>query len=90
MNVLQTKIAAEPSTEVRLVEYEKAAKMACELKSFEEARNLFPDVDLVEMPYVCLDFVFVYTLLVDGLGMDTAFFQCSLALANIYFLITYF
>ncbi|KAJ1688916.1 hypothetical protein LUZ63_013071 [Rhynchospora breviuscula] len=65
-----TNIAGKPSTELRLLDYQKAAKMVCEVKSFEEAHILLPVVDLVELPYSCLDFVFVYTMLVDGFGFD--------------------
>lgn len=71
MDALQIGIAAKPSTELRLLEFEKAAKMACEAKSFEEAHILMPVVALVELPYVCLDFVFVYSVFVDGFGRNT-------------------
>lgn len=62
---------SNPSTNLRLLEYEKVAKEACGVTSFEEAHSLYPDVPLFDLPYLCMDLVYVYTVLVDGFGKHT-------------------
>ncbi|KAJ3684284.1 hypothetical protein LUZ61_013448 [Rhynchospora tenuis] len=62
--------SSNPSTDLRLSEYEKSAKVACGASSFEDARNLFPDVPVFDLPYLCMDLVYVYAVLVDGFGID--------------------
>ncbi|KAJ4771967.1 Ectonucleoside triphosphate diphosphohydrolase 5 [Rhynchospora pubera] len=61
---------SKPSTDLRLLEYEKFAKVACGASTFEDAHNLFPSVPLFDLPYLCMDLVYVYTVLVDGFGID--------------------
>lgn len=62
---------SNPSTDLKLLEYEKAAKVACAVKSFEEAHILYPDVPSFDLPYLCMDLVYVYSVLVDGFGKHT-------------------
>ncbi|XP_078180986.1 putative apyrase 3 [Carex rostrata] len=61
---------SNPSTNLRLLEYEKVAKEVCGVTSFEEAHSLYPDVPLFDLPYLCMDLVYVYAVLVDGFGID--------------------
>ncbi|OIT38401.1 PREDICTED: apyrase 2-like [Nicotiana attenuata] len=54
---------------VRPVDYESAAKRACET-GLEGAKSAFPRVDPDNLPYLCMDLVYQYSLLVDGFGLD--------------------
>ncbi|CAN8260497.1 unnamed protein product [Cochlearia groenlandica] len=53
---------------VRPLDFEKAAKKACNMK-MEEGNSKFPRVEEDNLPYLCLDLVYQYTLLVDGFGI---------------------
>ncbi|CAL5027368.1 unnamed protein product [Urochloa decumbens] len=44
------------------------AENACKL-SIEEAKIAFPDVHDADLPYICMDLAYQYTLLVDGFGV---------------------
>nr|AFK41199.1 unknown [Lotus japonicus] len=60
----------KPNAKIRPVDLKTAAKLACKT-NLEDAKSKYPDLyekDSVE--YVCLDLVYVYTLLVDGFGLD--------------------
>ncbi|KAJ3690908.1 hypothetical protein LUZ61_020072 [Rhynchospora tenuis] len=59
-----------PSTDLKLLEYEELAKVSCGAKSLEEAHNLFPIVPAFDLPYLCMDLVYVYSILADGFGID--------------------
>nr|GMD72311.1 apyrase-like [Ipomoea batatas] len=48
--------------------YLVAAKLACETK-FEDVKSTFPNAEEEDYPYLCMDLVYQYTLLVDGLGL---------------------
>ncbi|XP_060173725.1 apyrase 2-like [Lycium barbarum] len=54
---------------VRPADYESAAKRACET-NLEAGKSDFPHVDPDNLPYLCMDLVYQYTLLVDGFGLD--------------------
>jgi hypothetical protein len=79
---------------MKLSAYEEAAKTACGVKSFEEAHNLYPDVPLFDLPYLCMDLVYVYSVLVDGFGEYTRsgrtsivclwFYYCKFLFHNFY------
>ncbi|KAJ0605771.1 putative apyrase [Helianthus annuus] len=58
---------SERVVEVRPQDFKVAAKHACET-TFEDAKSTYPNVDPEDLPYLCMDFVYQYTLLVDGFG----------------------
>jgi apyrase len=49
------------------VDFEEAAKKACQTE-LEDAKSSYPRVDDGNLPYICMDLVYQYTLLVDGFG----------------------
>ncbi|KAJ3680995.1 hypothetical protein LUZ60_015484 [Juncus effusus] len=55
---------------MRLIEYRKVAEEACTPKSLEEASKLYPNVYSQDLPYLCMDFVYLYILLVDGFAIE--------------------
>ncbi|KAL6552088.1 Apyrase 2 [Orobanche gracilis] len=62
----------DPSLAVAKVhphDYEDAAKRACETQ-LEDAKSVYPHVKPDNLPYLCMDLVYQYTLLVDGFGID--------------------
>ena len=58
----------KPSAKVKPSEFEDAAKHACAL-NLEEAKKIYPRVEEENLPYLCMDLVYQYTLLIDGFGM---------------------
>ena len=52
---------------VRPADFEEAATQACNMK-MGEGKSKFPRVEEDNLPYLCLDLVYQYTLLVDGFG----------------------
>lgn len=58
----------KPIAVVKPSHFEKAAKHACQL-SIEDAKAAYPRVQEDNLPYLCMDLVYQYTLLVDGFGM---------------------
>ncbi|KAK9267551.1 hypothetical protein L1049_009979 [Liquidambar formosana] len=58
-----------PVAKVRPVDFEDAAKRACETK-LEDAKSNYPSVDEDHLPYLCMDLVYQFTLLVDGFALD--------------------
>ncbi|RDX80468.1 Apyrase 2, partial [Mucuna pruriens] len=62
---------ADPNSPVAIVrpaDFEDAAKQACQTK-IENAKSTYPHVDEGNLPYLCMDLVYQYTLLVDGFGI---------------------
>ncbi|XP_029120558.1 probable apyrase 2 isoform X2 [Elaeis guineensis] len=57
-----------PNALVRPSDFKKAAKIACK-SSLEEANVTYPNVTEDNLPYICMDLVYEYTLLVDGFGL---------------------
>ncbi|URE23711.1 nucleoside-diphosphatase, partial [Musa troglodytarum] len=55
----------KPVAVVKPAHFEKAAKHACQL-SIEDAKAAYPHVQEDNLPYLCMDLVYQYTLLVDG------------------------
>jgi apyrase len=49
--------------------FRAAAKEICPL-SFDESKAAYPRVRTSNAPYVCMDLVYQYTLLVDGFGLE--------------------
>ncbi|KAF7819307.1 apyrase 2-like [Senna tora] len=58
-----------PVAKVHPVDFEAAAKQACETK-LEDAKSTYSRVEEGNLPYICMDLVYQYTLLVDGFGLD--------------------
>ncbi|OEL19028.1 putative apyrase 2 [Dichanthelium oligosanthes] len=58
-----------PIAKVKPSDFEKAAKSACKL-SVKDVEAAYPSVQKDNIPYICLDLVYQYTLLVDGFGVD--------------------
>ncbi|XP_078437502.1 putative apyrase 1 [Wolffia australiana] len=58
-----------PIAKVRPSDFEDAAKRACGL-NLEEAQKRFPRVGPGNLPYLCMDLVYQYTLLINGFGLD--------------------
>ncbi|PON31867.1 Nucleoside phosphatase [Parasponia andersonii] len=48
-------------------DFEAAAKIACQTK-VKDATSVYPNV--IDVPYICMDLVYQYSLLVDGFGLD--------------------
>ncbi|CAI0448985.1 unnamed protein product [Linum tenue] len=58
-----------PVAKVRPSDFEEAAKRACESK-LDTAKATYPGVEEGNLPYLCMDLVYQYTLLVDGFGLS--------------------
>ncbi|KAJ8771719.1 hypothetical protein K2173_026896 [Erythroxylum novogranatense] len=58
-----------PVAKVSPVDFEEAAKRACETK-LKDAKSTYPNVEESNLPYLCMDLVYQYTLLVDGFALD--------------------
>uniref|UniRef100_A0A0A9GJH5 Apyrase n=1 Tax=Arundo donax TaxID=35708 RepID=A0A0A9GJH5_ARUDO len=54
---------------VKPSDFEQAAQRACKL-SVKDAEATYPAVQKDNIPYICMDLVYQYTLLVDGFGVD--------------------
>ncbi|RWR75733.1 Nucleoside phosphatase GDA1/CD39 [Cinnamomum micranthum f. kanehirae] len=55
----------QPVAKVKPADYQEEAQRACEL-SLEDAKNTYPHVEADNLPYLCLDLTYQYSLLVDG------------------------
>ncbi|KAE9590199.1 hypothetical protein Lal_00027902 [Lupinus albus] len=58
-----------PVVKVRPVDFEDAAKQACQTK-LEDVKSTYQHVEDGNRPYLCMDLVYQYTLLVVGFGLD--------------------
>lgn len=56
-----------PTAKVHPAQFEEAAKRACETK-LVDAKHIYPHVDEANLPFLCMDLVYQYTLLVEGFG----------------------
>lgn len=56
------------NAKVSVRELAKAAQMACAI-SYRDAEKKYPNIWTVSLPYVCMDLVYQYSLLVDGFGI---------------------
>ncbi|KAK6118545.1 hypothetical protein DH2020_047715 [Rehmannia glutinosa] len=57
------------SANVRPIAYRNAAKRACQA-TIDNIRSTFPHIDERDVPFLCMDLVYQFTLLVDGFGID--------------------
>ncbi|GJX20727.1 apyrase 2-like protein [Tanacetum coccineum] len=53
---------------VRPVDFQEAAKRACQT-TLEDAKSAYANVEEANLPYLCMDLVYQYTLLVDGFDL---------------------
>lgn len=53
---------------VKPSDFEETARRVCKL-NLKDAHATYPDVSEENIPYLCIDLVYQYTLLVDGFGM---------------------
>lgn len=58
-----------PVAKVRPVDFANEAKRACET-NLEGAKSRYQRVEEDNLPYLCMDLVYEFTLLVDGFGLD--------------------
>ncbi|CAK7340751.1 unnamed protein product [Dovyalis caffra] len=56
------------SAEASPSDFKKAAELACETK-FEDVKSKYPNAEEEDLPYLCMDLSYEYTLLVDGFGL---------------------
>lgn len=57
----------KPSGRAKPIQYLNAAKLACNTK-VKHIKSVFPNIDERNIPFICMDLVYEYTLLVDGFG----------------------
>lgn len=60
---------ALPVANVHPADFEEAAKQACETK-LDNAKSIYKRVEEGNLPYLCMDLVYQYTLLVDGFALE--------------------
>ncbi|KAI3823318.1 hypothetical protein L1987_04753 [Smallanthus sonchifolius] len=60
--------ASKPVAKVRPLDFQVAAQRACQT-TLQDAKTTYPDVDPADLPYLCMDLVYQYTLLVDGFDL---------------------
>ncbi|CAN6362644.1 unnamed protein product [Urochloa humidicola] len=58
-----------PSAKAPPAAFLAAAKKACQL-DIKKAKVAYPNIDDKDVPYLCLDLTYTYTLLVDGFGLQ--------------------
>lgn len=58
-----------PSATVRPADFLRVARQACSTK-YQNITSLFANIISKDIPFVCSDLVYQYTMLVDGLGLD--------------------
>ncbi|KAF3667060.1 Apyrase [Capsicum annuum] len=58
-----------PSAIVKPVQYLKSAKVACQTKA-ADIKTVFPNTQDRNLPYLCMDLIYEYTLLVEGFGLS--------------------
>ena len=64
------------TAKVKPSDFEENARRVCKL-NVKDAKATYPDVSEENIPYLCIDLVYQYTLLVDGFGM--AYFRAEMS-----------
>lgn len=59
--------SGKPTAEVKPHDFKVAAQKACETK-IDEAESTYPNVEKDNLPYLCMDLSYQYTLLTKGFG----------------------
>ncbi|ERN05402.1 probable apyrase 1 [Amborella trichopoda] len=59
----------QPVAKVKPADFEDAAKRACQ-SSLDEAKKTFSRAEEGNLPYLCMDLVYQYALLIDGFALD--------------------
>ncbi|KAK9079181.1 hypothetical protein SSX86_000851 [Deinandra increscens subsp. villosa] len=60
----------KPVAKVSPRDFQVAAQSVCQTTTLEDAKSQYPDVDPADLPYLCMDLVYQYTLLVDGFDLQ--------------------
>lgn len=79
----------KPVVTVRPSDFEEAAKLACGT-TIEEGKSKYTHVESDNLPYLCMDLIYQYTLLVNGFGkliLRSFFMKTRYPLGPFYFLI---
>ncbi|CAN4104589.1 unnamed protein product [Withania somnifera] len=58
-----------PSAKAKPIQYLNAAKVACQTNA-ADIKSVFPKTQDRNAPYLCMDLIYEYTLLVDGFGLS--------------------
>ncbi|MCD9644570.1 Apyrase [Datura stramonium] len=58
-----------PSAIAKPIQYLNAAKVACQT-NVADIKTVFPNTQDRDVPYLCIDLIYEYTLLVDGFGLN--------------------
>ncbi|XP_009615583.1 apyrase-like [Nicotiana tomentosiformis] len=58
----------KPSGRAKPIQYLNAAKLACKT-SVKDIKSVFPNIGERNVPYICMDLVYEYALLVNGFGL---------------------
>jgi len=67
------------------IDFKEAAERVCKTK-LDDARSVYPRVDSSNLPYLCMDLVYEFTLLVDGFGkLHCRYYTYNLDLFYFYF-----
>ncbi|KAL7120031.1 hypothetical protein ACP275_02G098400 [Erythranthe tilingii] len=61
--------ADAPSGRIRPIDYKNAAKRACSA-TVDNIKSIFPLIDERDVPFLCLDLIYEYTMLVNGFGVN--------------------
>ncbi|EYU37260.1 hypothetical protein ABFS82_02G094100 [Erythranthe guttata] len=61
--------ADAPSGKIRPIYYKNAAKKACSA-TVDNIKSIFPLLDERDVPFLCSDLIYEYTMLVDGFGVN--------------------
>ncbi|GAB2276160.1 Apyrase 2 [Dionaea muscipula] len=61
----------KPIADVSPADFGRAATRACKM-TLEDAKSAYPNVEAANLPYLCMDLVYEFSLLVDGFGLDAS------------------